>query len=128
MQNLSKSEIKQLRNELKSENKNICFSEGCNGVIKPIEEFCKDKNKCKKCYQIFVKIPLKKVGRAYQREKIVNRDCDGIELLEFDHISKNKSFDICRCTLAKKIKEELPKTQFLCIWCHRLKTKDQINE
>lgn len=53
--------------------------------------------------------------------------CNDIRLLEFDHI-KDKSFSICRSFSKKAIENELQNTQVLCIWCHRLKTRSQMDE
>ena len=85
-------------------------------------------------FQISVKRSHKNTGRSYRREKNklkINQICahcgeSDPELLEFDHIDQDdKSINISHCYSAKKIKEEMHKIQFLCIWCHRLKTKEQ---
>lgn len=93
------------------------------------------KTKEDKCNSI--KDYYKKNDRAYRKFKKEfkskskceicgeNRD----ELLEFDHIDKNTKVKLnFRHQSVKRLKEEYAKCRVLCIWCHRLHTKKQLDK
>lgn len=51
-----------------------------------------------------------------------------ISLLEFAHYDrKNKNVSIRDFRSIEVLKNELSKGRFLCIWCHRLETREEIN-
>ena len=85
------------------------------------------------CYKI--KEHYKKNGRAYRNCKnelksnstCAKCGCDDIRLLEFDHTGQ-KNINIAKCFSKQKIIDEAKLTQMLCIWCHRLKTRDELDK
>lgn len=103
--------------------------------IKDISEFSGSNKKCKKCFCAYVTNKHKTEGRSYQNAKAElkkDQKCDtcGInEFLEFDHLDRDqKTITIGRSQSAAKIREESEKCRFLCIWCHRLHTKQHNKE
>ena len=138
---LDRGERAEYRKKLICEGKCYCLGVLCKGTIKLLDEFPKRKNGkisvCNKCNAYNVNKSEKKNGKASDREK--NRlklgktcaecGCDEMELLEFDHIdTEDKELTIAVCQSAKKILSEAEKTQLLCVWCHRLRSKKQIEE
>lgn len=105
----------------------------CGGKLKPLEEFYNREGICKSCKNEKLKILFKEKGRPYQtykmevksKAKCVSCGCDDPKMLEFDHIAE-KNIAIAHCHSKAKIKLELANTQFLCIWCHRVKTHNDI--
>lgn len=130
------NELKKIRKLLKEHGFNICYSKWCNGIIKGIDEFCKDKHMCKACNVISNRESTQKNITAYKRIKFKMKlgkvcelcGCDDIDMLEFDHLEQEeKSFNIGR-SQSSLIIEEIKKTRILCIWCHRLHSKKQVEE
>lgn len=108
----------------------ICNGKLCNGLSKSISEFSNLSRICKKCNCHKMKEYFKTNDRPYRKLKneikangeCFNCGCNDIRLLEFDHIGE-KEYTISRLFSKKKILSEINKTQILCIWCHRLKTR-----
>jgi len=105
--NLSNKERIDIGNKLRSEGKNYCTGILCQGKIKLISEFSRNKDKnvkmCKLCNNYNFKLSMEKNDRACRREKNklkFGKICEicgnnDIELLEFDHIdAKNKVITI----------------------------------
>ena len=135
--NLNNTQKKELRKKLKLNGKNICFGPQCKGKIKQQEEFVKNINVCRECNRHNNNEYYKKNGNPCKRTKkilkndqsCVNCGCDDPLLLQFDHLDQStKKFNIGRASSSTKLINEAKKTQFLCIWCHRLKSKKQIEE
>jgi len=111
-----------------------CNGPLCNGNNKVISEFSNKSSICKKCSCHKIKEHYKKNGRAYRNcknelksnSKCVQCGCDDIRLLEFDHTAQ-KNINIAKCFSKQKIIEEAKLTQMLCIWCHRLKTRADVD-
>lgn len=123
------------RIKLKQENKNICYGSLCNGKIQNISEFKKGSNVCRIClnkkttnkykingYPIMNLIIKLKLGKS-----CAHCGETDIRLLEFDHCKGTKSFTISCSDNKEKILKEIEKTQFLCVWCHRIKTYNEID-
>ena len=134
---LSRKEKMEIRKKLKEEGKNICYGPLCKGIIKSIDEFVKNLPRCIECNKHSIKSSRKTTMRSHRRIKFklkLNKkcelcDCDDINMLEFDHISQeDKSFTISMTDSTKQILEEASKTRLLCVWCHRLHSKDQITK
>lgn len=52
---------------------------------------------------------------------------DNIDLLEFAHYDmREKEITIATCQSKSRILNELPKGRWLCVWCHRLETADEL--
>lgn len=126
--------LKTLRRELLNEQKNICFGSLCKGQIQSIEMFRKNRNECKKCYCHRIKEYHNSNNRNYRKvkhqlkfqNKCAQCGLDDINLLEFDHVERNmKEHTISKLFSGKTIIKESKKTQFLCIWHHRLKTQQE---
>jgi len=133
----SREELINLRKKLKTNNKNICYSILCNGQVKQLEEFVKNKNICLACNGYHRKKSRSKNADAYLRTKFKFKmgkscekcGCDDIYMLDFDHLDKSaKEYEISQVYSSKKIISEITKTRTLCIWCHRLHTQQQIEE
>jgi hypothetical protein len=113
----------------------ICKGQLCNGIEKNISEFSIKNPLCKKCHCERIKNYYKENDRSYRKLKTeIRRDsecrlcgCKDIRLLEFDHIS-TKNINICKSFSKQKIQEELKYVQVICIWCHRLKTRKDLDE
>jgi hypothetical protein len=113
----------------------ICKGTLCNGKELPLEDFSPSLKICKKCNCHNIKEYYKKNNRPYRKFKndikekseCVKCGCNDISLLEFDHIDK-KNITISKNFSKKTIENELQYVQILCIWCHRLKTRDQMDE
>jgi hypothetical protein len=107
----------------------------CEGKELPLTEFSQKANICKKCTCHNIKEHYKKNGRKYrnykneikQDSKCVECGCNDIRLLEFDHIDK-KNINICKSFSKKAIENELNLVRVLCVWCHRLNTRKQLDK
>jgi len=124
---------KNFRKQLKKEGKNICNGILCKGVVKNLKEFVKNSNICKKCNTETTKQYHLKNGRSYIKTKnklkqegsCSNCGETNIIFLEFDHFKGEKLKNICHLFGSKSILKEAEKTQFLCIWCHRIKSYNE---
>jgi hypothetical protein len=113
----------------------ICKGILCKGTEKNITEFSPKSKICKKCVCHNTKEYYKKNNRPYRLKKnelkseakCVQCGCNDIRLLEFDHLDK-KNFNICKNFSKESIVKEANLTQFLCVWCHRLKSREQMDE
>lgn len=113
----------------------MCKGPLCNGIEKDISEFLIKGSICKKCNCYRTKSYYKENDRPYRKLKTEIRKnsecklcgCKDIRLLEFDHID-TKNISICKSFSKQKIQEELNYVQVLCIWCHRLKTRKDLDE
>lgn len=113
----------------------MCKGPLCNGTQKILTDFSGKYSICKKCSCHKIKEHYKKNGRAYRNckneiktnSKCVQCGCDDIRLLEFDHTG-NKNMNISKSFSKNKIQEEVKLTQILCLWCHRLKTRADLDK
>jgi hypothetical protein len=113
----------------------VCKGPLCNGIEKTLSEFSNKLSICKKCSCYKIKEHYKKNGRAYRNckneiksnSKCIECGCDDIRLLEFDHTG-HKNVTIAKSFSKDKIQEEVKLTQVLCIWCHRLKTRADLDK
>lgn len=113
----------------------LCKGPLCKGIEKSTTEFSPKSRNCKKCVCHTTKEYYKKNNRPYKLKKnelksnakCVQCGCNDIRLLEFDHLSE-KNFNICKNFSKKSISKEASLTQFLCVWCHRLKSREQMDE
>jgi hypothetical protein len=112
----------------------ICKGPLCNGgTEKPITEFSPTLRICKACNTHNTKEYYKLNDRPYRKykneikanSKCADCGCDDIRVLDFDHLG-TKTINICKSFSKEEIKNELQYTQVLCIWCHRLKTRKDI--
>lgn len=127
---MNEKELSIYRQKLKSEGKNICYGELCDGNIYDIDKFPKVSNICKKCVAKKAKDyyyssggkKYRKVKNEYKKGKSCE-ECgeDNLILLDFDHLDE-KNFNISQCYNSTKLIEEIKLTRMLCIWCHRKKT------
>jgi len=133
----SKKELQMLRQKLKSDGKNICYGELCNGIVKSVDEFVKNQNYCHVCNRYKVKKSHKKIPRAHRRIKYKLKagkacekcECCDINMFDFDHLDQDrKSFAISSKDSTTQIKDEYKKTRILCVWCHRLHSQTQIEK
>ena len=131
--------LKILRQLLKEDGKNICYSEWCSGIIKGLEKFCKgtNVNRCLDCSVRYRKksdtINIPAFRRIKFKLKLGKKceicECDDIEMLDFDHIDQEtKNFNLATKKSVANIIEESKKTRILCVWCHRLHSKKQTDE
>jgi hypothetical protein len=113
----------------------ICKGILCNGKELPLQDFSPSLKICKKCNCHKIKEYYKNNNRPYRKFKndikekseCIKCGCNDISLLEFDHIGK-KNITISKNFSKKTIENELQYVQILCIWCHRLKTRDELDE
>ena len=133
----SRKELSEIRLGLKADGKNICYGELCDGKVKDLGEFVKNRNDCLECNRYSSKMSQKKNMRANKRLKFKLKldkqcevcGCSDIDMLEFDHIDPDdKSFTISGKNSTQQILEEVHKTRLLCIWCHRLHSEKQVEE
>lgn len=112
----------------------ICKGTLCNGgTEKPITEFSPTLRICKSCNNHNTKEYYKKHDRPYRKykneikanSKCAECGCNDIRVLDFDHLG-TKTVNICKSFSKEEIKNELQYTQILCVWCHRLKTRKDI--
>lgn len=113
----------------------ICKGPLCEGKENPITDFSQKAAQCKKCNCHKIKEHYKKNNRAYRKTKNELKEksscavcgCNDIRFLEFDHVGE-KNIVIAKSFSSAKIKEEALITQILCVWCHRMKSRKQMNE
>lgn len=125
-------------------------------ISQDIENFSKDKNKkdghgyvCKTCTNTYlneryaknskehckatyqVKVKNRKENRIKMLEylkicKCIDCENNDVRVLEFDHISNNKTFSVNQLLQEgrgwKRIKEEIDKCEVVCANCHRIRT------
>ena len=111
----------------------ICKGPLCNGIEKSITDFSPSLRICKSCNNYKTKEYYKENDRPYRKykneikanSKCVECGCDDIRVLDFDHLG-TKNINICKSFSKEHIKNELQYTQVLCVWCHRLKTRKDI--
>lgn len=112
----------------------ICKGSLCNGgTEKPLTEFSPKMRICKPCNNHSTKEYYKTHDRPYRKfknevksnSKCAECGCDDIRVLDFDHMG-TKNINICKSFSKEKIQNELQYTQVLCVWCHRLKTRKDI--
>lgn len=113
----------------------VCNGPLCKGVRVELINFGKNNTQCRKCLCERQKQYYKENGRGYRTYKNSVKEknpctvcgCNDIRLLEFDHIN-TKNIKISKSFSQEKIEKELEYTQILCIWCHRLKSREQMDE
>lgn len=113
----------------------ICKGLLCEGKEQPIINFSSKHSQCKKCECHKIKEYYKINNRSYRKTKNIIKEksscvvcgCNDIRLLDFDHLGE-KNITIAKSFSSKKIKTESLITQILCVWCHRLKSREQMNE
>lgn len=111
----------------------ICKGPLCNGTEKAITDFSPTLRICKACNNHSTKEYYKENGRPYRKyrnevkskAKCAECGCNDIRVLDFDHLGI-KNITIGQAFSKERIKNELQYTQVLCIWCHRLKTRKDI--
>lgn len=111
----------------------ICKGTLCDGTEKPITDFSPLMRICKACNNHNTKEYYKKNDRSYRKykneikanSKCTECGCNDIRVLVFDHLG-TKTVNICKSYSKKEIKNELQYTQVLCVWCHRLKTRKDV--
>lgn len=114
----------------------ICRGPLCEGIEKPVTDFSPKSRLCKKCNCHNIKEYYKKNDRPYRKfkneikenSKCIECGITDIRVLEFDHNKGVKNINICKSFSREKIKSELEHTQVLCTWCHRLKTRKDLDE
>jgi hypothetical protein len=113
----------------------VCKGKLCAGKELSSTEFSQRSPICRKCNCYNIKEHYKKNGRAYRNYKNEVKDkskceecgCTDIRLLEFDHIGE-KNMNISKSFSKTAIKKELELVRVLCVWCHRLHTRKQMDE
>lgn len=114
----------------------VCKGALCNGIEKNSSEFYpKSKTYCKICSRHKINEYHKINGRAYRKykneikseSKCAQCGCTDVRVLDFDHIGQ-KEFTIAKSFSKSNIENEIKQTQILCAWCHRLKTRNQMND
>jgi len=113
----------------------LCKGPLCNGIEKDTSEFSPKSSQCKKCICHTTKEYYKLHDRPYRKYKNEIKEnskctlcgCNDINLLDFDHLG-TKNVAIAKSFSKKQIKTELQYTQILCVWCHRLKSRQQMDE
>jgi hypothetical protein len=113
----------------------ICKGPLCEGKEHPITNFSSKGSQCKKCNCHKIKEYYKINNRSYRKAKNIIKEksscvvcgCNDIRLLEFDHLGE-KNIMIGKSFSSEKIKEEVKLTQILCVWCHRLKSREQMDK
>lgn len=112
----------------------ICKGPLCNGIEKPTTDFSPSMRMCKPCNNHSTKEYYKKNDRPYRKyknelkanSKCAECGCNDIRVLDFDHLG-TKNVNICKSFSKQEIKNELQYTQVLCVWCHRLKTRKDLD-
>jgi len=113
----------------------VCKGPLCNGIQKDITEFSTMQSHCKKCICYKTKEYYKVHDRPYRKYKNEIKEnskcticgCSDINLLDFDHLG-TKNVTIAKSFSKNQIKSELQHIQILCVWCHRLKSRQQMDE
>jgi len=113
----------------------ICNGPLCLSKEVPIEDFLKNGKICRKCNCHTTKEYYKKNNRPYRKLKnelkenaqCIECGCKDVRLLEFDHI-RSKTINISHSFSKSAIQNEVSNTQFLCVWCHRLKSRQQLDK
>ena len=114
----------------------LCRGPLCNGIEKPITDFSPKSSQCKKCVCHKTKEYYKKHDRpyrVYKNEIKANSKCvecgnSDMRVLDFDHNKGEKNINICKSFSKSAIENELQYTQILCAWCHRLKSRKEMDE
>ena len=138
LKTVNKDLKKSIIDKLSADGQSVCFGALCNGQIKPMGDFSSScqKNICKKCNAHNSAQSYAKHGKNYRiikyslkkGQKCEICGCDDIDLLEFDHLNPDlKTGSIGHMQNPQLILEEANQTRLLCIWCHRLRTQEQIN-
>ncbi len=115
-------------------NAKICKGNLCKGEKPPTTNYSPKANTCRECCNEKMKQYHKEKGRAYRNFKneikansaCVICGCKDIRLLEFDHLGEKK-ITIAKSFSSKAIQEESASTQILCVWCHRLKSREGLD-
>jgi hypothetical protein len=111
----------------------ICKGPLCNGTEKAITDFSPTIRICKACNNHTAKEYYKKNDRPYRKyknevksnSKCAECGCNDIRVLDFDHLG-TKNINISKSFSKEQIKNELQYIQVLCVWCHRFKTRKDI--
>ena len=97
-----------------------------------ITQFGNKRSQCRSCMNNRIKQHYKEKGRHYRTIKAQLKEgklcyiCGRNDYLEFAHNNRNnKSCSISKLWGEKKIRDEAEKTMTLCIWCHRIETKNE---
>lgn len=114
----------------------LCRGPLCNGIEKPVTDFSPKESQCKKCVCHHQKEYYKKHDRPYRvfkNEIKANSKCaecgnSDMRVLDFDHNKGEKNIIVCKSFSSFAIKNELQYTQILCAWCHRLKSRKEMDE
>lgn len=113
----------------------VCNGPMCEGIARPLDEFYKIggiRNNiraiCKKCIKEINRLnhlKNKSLRDSYKEPCIVCNEKD-LRFIEFAHINREeKKVAVCKTMSRKQIEEEVKKCKSLCIWCHRLETKEE---
>ena len=113
----------------------ICNGFLCKGKELSIDNFSPLYSICKKCNCYKIKEYYKKNNRPYRKfknsiktnSKCIECGCEDIRLLEFDHL-ETKNITISKNFSKKTINNELEFIQILCVWCHRIKSREQMDK
>nr|QBK91819.1 MAG: hypothetical protein LCPAC304_01570 [Pithovirus LCPAC304] len=109
----------------------ICNGSLCDNKKVAIENFSPNRYVCKKCAACdrrHIYYPRLQRFKNKIKEGQVCKNCgeSDIRLFDFAHFNrKDKEIGIARSFNATKIKKEIKKGRFLCIWCHRLETHQE---
>jgi hypothetical protein len=114
----------------------LCKGILCNGIEKPLTDFSPRASQCKKCVCHAQKERYKKHDRPYRvfkNEIKANGKCaecgiSDMRVLDFDHNKGEKNITVCKSFSKAAIKNELALTQLLCAWCHRLKSRKEMDD
>jgi hypothetical protein len=114
----------------------LCKGPLCNGTEKPLTDFSPRQSQCKKCVCHKTKEYYKLHDRPYRvfkNEVKANSKCaecgiSDMRVLDFDHNKGEKNINICKSFSKAAIEKELALTQVLCAWCHRLKSRKEMDE
>lgn len=117
-------------------NLKLCNGPLCNGTEKPITDFSPKASQCKKCICHKTKEYYKKHDRPYRvfkNEIKSNSKCaecgnSDMRVLDFDHNKGEKNINICKSFSKSAIENELQYVQVLCAWCHRLKSRKEMDK
>lgn len=112
----------------------VCKGPLCNSTRVLVTNFSPKASICKQCTCHRTKEYYAKNDRPYRKYKnalkqgatCVTCGCADIRLLEFDHLG-DKTITISHSFSKSAIKKESASTQFLCVWCHRLKSRKQLD-
>jgi hypothetical protein len=112
----------------------VCKGPLCNSTDVLRTDFSPKSSICKKCLCYRTKQYYLKNDRPYRKYKnqlkregsCVTCGCTDIRLLEFDHMG-HKTMTISHSFSKSAIQKESTSTQFLCVWCHRLKSRKQLD-